>query len=330
MKKFLTIAGARPNLIKLDNKLKQVLVWTGQHYDKEMKDIFFSGLKLPKPKYDLGVTELGEMTDKISKIIEKEKPDYVIVYGDTRSALAGTMSAYYNNVKVIHIEAGMRSGNDNMIEERIRKIIDDIACIHFTVCQEDKENLEMDYKKTQVYNVGAVQIDTMRKSVFPTKLPKDAYKYSVLTIHRDFNVNKENLEEIFSALETWGKKVEFYCHPRTALFIKKNKLELPKNITILPPCSYKQMINRLAYAERVLTDSGGIQLEAYYLRRPCVTLRYDTEWHETANSGWNFLTGPSKERILLALNNNIRGKGEWEYYGVGKAKENIRLYLENL
>lgn len=330
MKKILTVVGNRPQLIKLDKKLKQVLCYTGQHYDECLKDVFFNGLKLPKPKYDLGEVELGKMIDGIRSVIRSERPDYVLLYGDTRSTLAGAISALYENVKIIHVEAGCRSGNEDMIEERIRKLVDDLAVMHFTTCKEDKENLELDYRKTQVYNVGATQIDSMYEYVFPTKKPKDAYQYYVMTLHRDFNLNTKTLKEIFKALEMSGKKIEFYAHPYTYDFIEVEEIIVPKNISIKEPCSYKKMINRVAFADKVITDSGGLQLEAFYLRRPCVTLRSDTEWKETVKSGWNTLVGHDENLILQALAKKERPGGDWYFYGDGSAKKKIRFYLSNL
>ena len=132
MKKFLTVIGNRPQLIKLDKEFKSILVYTGQHYSKGLKDVFFKGLKIKKPDYDLRVQDLGVMIDKLTEVVKKEKPDFIIVYGDTRSTLAGAMVALYENIKLIHIEAGCRSHNSKMVEERIRTIVDEIALIHFT------------------------------------------------------------------------------------------------------------------------------------------------------------------------------------------------------
>jgi len=331
MKKFLTVIGNRPQLIKYDKEFKQILVYTGQHYDELLKDVFFKGLEIPKPDYDLGETELGAMIDKIMIVLDKEKPNYVIVYGDTRSTLAGAMAAYYKNIPIIHIEAGCRSFNTKMVEERIRAIVDEIALIHFTPSQKCKEYLEMDYKKVNVYNVGATQIDTMF-STFPTKKPKDAYKYVVATIHREENLFEEPLKAIFTALEASNREIRLYAHPRLKQTLEAQKsLEIPKNVKLLPPLPYKKMINEIAFADRVITDSGGLQVETFFLRRPCITLRNETEWPETVVQRWNILVGTDKDKIVKSLIDNLkRGEGEMNCYGSGDSKKKIRLILNNL
>jgi len=330
MKKFLTVVGNRPQLIKLDRKFKTTLVYTGQHYDKAMKDVFFKGLKLNKPDYDLGETELGKMITKLTKVVSKEKPDYIILYGDTRSTLAGAIVALSENIKTVHIEAGCRSGDDSMIEERIRKFVDSRATIHLAPSEEARERLEME-GYTHAYNVGATQIDSMYNNAFPTKKPKDAFKYSVATVHRDFNTdNKENLQNIMEALGESGETIKLFIHPRTEEALKKFKIDVPKNIKIKKPVPYKKMINEIAFAKRVITDSGGLQVEAFFLRVPCVTLRHNTEWTETLDSGWNILVGSSKKRILDAISHRRRGDATMYCYGDGDANSKIRLLLNNL
>lgn len=330
MKKFLTVVGNRPQLVKLDTEFKSTLVYTGQHYDAMLKDAFFKGLKIKKPKYDLGETELGPIISKLTDVVKKEKPDYMIVYGDTRSTYAGAIVSVEQDIPLIHIEAGCRSGNDRMIEERVRKLVDSVAIIHFAISEEGAERLESQ-GHTNVYNVGATQIDSMYKNVFPTKKPKDAYQYCVATVHRDFNVdNKENLELIFEAFEESGETIELYLHPRTKKAIEKFKINVPSNVKLLDPVPYKEMINRLAFSKKCITDSGGLQLESYFLRIPCVTLRYDTEYHEAVNNGWNRLVGVNKERIVYSIKEKFRGNSDQYSYGGGDANKKIRLILENL
>tara|TARA_R100001530_G_scaffold107187_1_gene74915 strand:- start:1915 stop:2910 length:996 start_codon:yes stop_codon:yes gene_type:complete len=329
-KKILTVVGNRPQLIKYDKKLKQVLCYTGQHYDKSLKDVFFKGLKLPKPDYDLGKKTLGEITDGIQEVIKKEKPDYVMVYGDTRSTLAGAMAAYYSNIPIIHIEAGCRSFNDDQIEERIRILVDKITTIHLAPSEECVNRLVEDGHR-YIYNVGATQLDTMWDT-FPTKKPRDANKYCILTLHRAENTDdKEKLKSIFEALGESKKKIKFYLHPRTKEAIKKFKLKLPSNIKVLKPIPYKKMIHTMAFAEKVITDSGGIQVEAFFLNVPCITLRDETEWQETVDDGWNILTGANKQKILDALKKGKRGKKyNPKIYGIGRAKKKIKVILQSL
>jgi len=327
MKKFVTIIGTRPQLIKYDRELKQKLVWTGQHYDKLLSNVFFKGLKIPRPDYVLAQTELGAMIDGITPILKKEQPDYVIVYGDCRTTLAGAMAAHYMNIPIIHIEAGCRSYNDSMIEERIRIAVDNLSSVFFTSSEKAKDLL-ISQGKARVFFVGATQIDTMF-SIFPTKKPKDAYKYRIMTLHRDFNIeSKSSLENIMGGVSKSDMSIELYTHPHTKKNLKKFNIAIPKNVSIKRPLGYKQMINRMAFADKVITDSGGLQVEAFVLRRPCITLRNDTEWTETVEQGWNILVSP--DGIGEYINKTWRGKGDWQVYGVAQAKKNIRIYLENL
>ena len=321
----MTIVGNRPQLIKLDKTFETTLIYTGQHYDKTLKDVFFKGLHIRKPDYDLKETELGKMIDRLSLIIKREKPDFIIVYGDTRTTLAGAMVALYENIKLIHIEAGCRSYNDKMIEERIRKIVDQIAIIHFAPTQTCKERLEAE-GHLDVYNVGATQIDAMYNNAFPTKKPKNAYKYNVLTIHREGNM--KNIKTLLTALGKTKKNIKFFCHPRTKKLID---FKLPKNIKMLNPVPYKKMISEIAFADKIITDSGGLQVEAFFLRRPCVTLRDETEWPETVEQGWNKLVGADEQKIIEAVDQElVRGSGDMYVFGGGDSNKKIRLILESL
>lgn len=331
-KKFLTIFGTRPQYVKvaeLSRIFPMVLVHTGQHYYKCMKDIFFKGLKIRKPDYDLAEQDFGRMVTKIEKVVDKEKPDYIIVYGDTRSTYAGALVAYYKNIKLIHIEAGCRSFNDDMVEERIRKFVDDVSFVHFAPSEENAERLKVNRNRLYVYNVGATQLDTIMHKVVPTKKPKDAYKYSVMTLHRAENMDKSILENIFNGLSI-DKKIEFYAHPNTDNKLKEFGIKVPKNIILKKPIGYKEMINRVAFADKVITDSGGLQVEAFFLRRPCLTLRNETEWMETVESGWNRLVGFDKEKIRSAMDGEWRGDHTHTCYGVGDANEKIKIILQSL
>jgi UDP-GlcNAc3NAcA epimerase len=329
-KKFLTILGARPQIIKFDPELKnQVVCYTGQHFSESMKDVFFKGLNLPKPDYDLGETTLGGMTNGIMEVIEKEKPHYVIVYGDTRSTLAGAIASLYKNVPLIHIEAGCRSFNDKMPEERIRTLVDDVAIIHFAPSLSAKEYLERDNKNVSVYNVGATQIDAMHINCFPTTKPEDAGKYVVATIHRESNANVESLQAIMDGFGKSSKNIRLYAHPRTTELLKA--INVPKNVEIKDPIPYKEMINEVAFAEKVITDSGGLQVEAFYLRVPCITLRLETEWMETVDQGWNVLVGTDSNKIARELDSSKPRAGGNQYeFGGGDARRKIRLILESL
>lgn len=332
MKKFLLLAGNRPQLVKASGLLKKfkcVFVYSGQHYSKEMKDVFFKGLKIRKPDYDLKTTELGKMIDSFTVIVQKEKPDYIIVYGDTRTTLAGAIVSLYLNVPLIHVEAGCRSFNNTMIEERIRTLVDDVALIHLTPSESTREYL-LTKGKLNVFNVGATQIDTMHDYVFPTKRPKDAFTYHVATIHRQENLDKNKLSSILLALAEAEKEVRLYVHPNTRKFIKQNKIVVPKNVKFLKPLPYKEMINQVAFADKVITDSGGLQVEAYYLLRPVIILRNETEWQEILDKGINLLCGSDYNRITEALRKEYKMPQEHSVYGVGTANDKIKIILQSL
>ena len=329
--KILTVIGNRPQFMKVDPLLKQTIVYTGQHYDKDMKDIFIKELKIPKPKYDLKETNLGAMIDKIIPIIRKENPDYVIVYGDTNSTLAGAIAAKQCRKKLVHVEAGMRSNNINMIEEQNRRMVDQISDVLLCPSVKIANKLEREGVLGQIGTCGNVMIDTIWE-VLPTKPVKKYGKYYLLTLHRAETVeDKEAMVEVFEALGEIDGKVIFPVHPRTKKNLRKFKIKVPKNVEMIKPVGYKEMINLLGSATKVLTDSGGLQVEAHFLRTPCVTLRSETEWEETLDNYWNILVGTDKETILRAVNLPLKITRERNLvYGGGQAKEKIRNYLKSL
>jgi UDP-GlcNAc3NAcA epimerase len=332
MKRILTIIGNRPQLMKVDNKLEQTIVWTGQHYDECMKDVFFKELNIPEPKYNLNETKLGAMIDKIDEIIKIENPDYVLVYGDTNSTLAGALATKQNRKKLIHVEAGMRSGNMEMIEEQNRKIVDSISDVLLCPCRSAVEILDKEQVFGRVGECGNVMIDTLWSCVPVEDLKEELGEFYLLTIHRAETVdNKEALEEIFGALKITGKKFIFPIHPRTRKNIEEFKIVIPENVEVINPVGYKKMLSYLGSCQKVLTDSGGIQVEAFFLRKPCITLRNETEWTDTVAQGWNKIVGTDKFEIVKAIDSKINyGLQSTMVYGNGSAKEAIRNYLQSL
>ncbi len=303
--KILTIVGTRPQILKIVPGLKgQDICWTGQHYDDLMKDVFFKELGI-KPDYDFDVSRnvkkrgygmnLGEMIDDIIAVLHNIKYDYVLVIGDCRSTIAGAIAAHQTNIKLIHLEAGCRSGDLTMIEERNRILVDrlsDILLVPSDTCMDNLISEGQGYK--QIFKVGTSQLSNILR-VLPTKrIHKE--QYDLLTIHRDFNTNKETLNKILGALKS-DKEIIFPVHPRTKLYLDK----IPKNIKVIEPVGYSEMINLMAYADRVITDSGGVQVEAYALSRPIITLRENTEWPETVKEGWNILVGSDPTKIKEAF-----------------------------
>lgn len=353
--KIVTIVGARPQFIKaaaVSRKLRikndEILVHTGQHYDVNMSDVFFESLNIPKPDYHLGIgsgshaKQTGEMMIAIEAVLLKEKPDYLMVYGDTNSTLAGAIAAAKILIPIIHIEAGLRSFNMNMPEEQNRILTDRISNILFCPTNVAVEHLSKEGISANVYNVGDVMCDAVlhysknldsfnKNNIFDSvqgifkKVPVIKNWY-LATIHRAENTDKiDKIEEILNAFEGLDEPVIFPVHPRTRKFVemlvKKNDYE---NIIFVEPMGYLEMLYFLKNAKKAITDSGGLQKEAYILEIPCVTVRDQTEWTETLEGNHNVLSQPLKEEIIEKV---FKTKIDWEnkkkYYGEGNAAQKI-------
>jgi UDP-N-acetylglucosamine 2-epimerase (non-hydrolysing) len=323
--KILIIVGARPNFIKISPllremekhpKLKPVLVHTGQHYDFEMSKIFFRDLNIPKPNYNLGVgsgshvRQTAKAMERLEPIILKEKSNLVIVVGDVNSTLAGALVAAKLNIPLAHIEAGLRSYDKTMPEEINRLLTDHISELLFCPTETAVENLKKEGIKKGIYQVGDIMYDALlenikialKKSKILEKLKLKPKNYLLMTLHRPSNVdNLENLRKIIETMEGSREKIIFPVHPRTRKNLKKIKLPKFKNFTMIKPVSYLDMLVLEKNAKKILTDSGGVQKEAYWLKTPCLTLRKKTEWVETLEGNWNILTGVNKEKILKAI-----------------------------
>jgi UDP-GlcNAc3NAcA epimerase len=323
--KIISVVGARPQFIKcapLSRELRkdhqEILVHTGQHYDPEMSDIFFQELHIPKPDYNVGVgsgshaEQTGEMLVRIEGILTKEKPDLVIVFGDTNSTLAGALAAVKLHIPVAHVESGLRSYDRSMPEEINRIVTDHISSLLFCPTKTSSDNLAREGITSGVYIVGDVMVDALqfnraiaeRKSGIIDQLGLADRLYIVLTVHRASNTDsRESMEEILSAIGESGLTTVFPVHPRT----KKSLIEyglwnlLPPNILAVEPLGYLDMIHLMGHAEKILTDSGGIQKEAYILGVPCITLRDTTEWIETLDGVWNMLVGSEASKIRAEI-----------------------------
>lgn len=304
--KIFTIVGARPSFIKIDPEIpNQVIVHTGQHYDYKMSKVFFQGMKLPTPEYNLKCTEIGKMIDKLLQLLSKEKPDLVIVIGDTNSALAGALAASMANIKVAHIEAGLRSYDMTMPEEKNRVLIDRISYLLFCPNNAAALNLMKEGTKENVFVVGDPLFDSMGRFM-PIPKSRNYQKYNLLTTHRNFNVdNPERLQSVLDAIGESGVQTIFPVHPRTRKMLK-NIVKLPENLVFKPPQGYKQMLALISNAKKVITDSGGVQREAYWMNVPVIILRENTEWNEIVGRRGGILVGTDKARILDAIL-NFRG-----------------------
>ncbi len=324
--KIATIVGARPQFIKcapLSRQLRQaaaeVLIHTGQHYDANMSDVFFRDLDLPEPDYNLSVgagthgEQSGEMLKQIEQVLLKEKPDCVIVFGDTNSTLAGALAAAKLLIPVAHIEAGLRSFNRRMPEEINRVVTDHLSSSLFCPTEVSVNNLSREGIVKGVYLVGDIMYDALllnvrhaeAKSRILEQLGLKPKSYFLATAHRAENTDDpDRLASIVKAFEMLSRvsPVVWPVHPRTRkVLVSRNWL--PENrgsLRVLDPVSYLDMLWLEKHARGILTDSGGVQKEAYWLEVPCTTLRDETEWIETVEIGWNTLTGTDPDRIFDA------------------------------
>jgi UDP-GlcNAc3NAcA epimerase len=343
--KIITVVGARPQFVKasvvskiLRNKHEEILIHTGQHYDYEMSKAFFDVMNIPQPDYNLEVGsgphgwQKARMLEGIEKIILERKPDLMLVYGDTNSTLAGALAAVKLHVPIAHVEAGLRSFNMSMPEEVNRRLTDHISKLLFCPTSTAINNLNNEGITEGVHLVGDVMYDAaLQYSKLKTDIlernglkPKD---FLMLTVHRPSNTdNKENLERILGAME--GQNVIFPAHPRTVNILEKHGVKVSKNIKIIKPVNYIESLCLIKNASKLLTDSGGMQKEAYFFGTPCITLREETEWVETLEEGWNILTGADRAKIINAID-NFNPDGERKAcYGDGKAGEKIVRIIE--
>lgn len=351
MIKLLTIIGARPQIIKasalsrtiksnFNDQIHEIIVHTGQHYSLNMSDVFFKELDIPQPKYNLRVgsgnhgDQTAKMISRIEEVLGIEKPDYLILYGDTNSTLAGAIAGAKTHVPIVHVEAGLRSFNKNMPEEVNRIICDHLSTYLFTPTKTGTDNLLNEgFKPSKlskyfftnnnplIFNCGDVTYDnlkffdkktTNRSSIIKKlKIKKDSF--ILVTIHRNQNTdNIWRLQQIFDALikiiELYNLEIVLPIHPRTYKMLVKlnidtyNFIQHNKSFKIIEPVSYLNMISLEKFSKMIITDSGGVQKEAYFFKKPCIILRSETEWVELLKSGTSVLVDSDKEKILKSVN----------------------------
>ena len=347
MKKIISIVGARPQFIKhapmqleLQKQFHAMTIHTGQHYDENMSAIFFNELNIPKPdfKFDIGGSkpqgeQTGIMMTEIEKVCMTEKPDAILVYGDTNSTLAGALVGAKMHIPIIHIEAGLRSFNREMPEEINRIVADEFSKLLFCPTDGAIENLKKEgIAHNHIYRCGDVMCD-MIKLIEPTVKPLLTESYYFVTIHRPYNTDDDaRLKSILTILNDLDKKVVFSIHPRTVARLKgfgMKESDFP-NISFIPPMSYADSVSYQKYCDCVITDSGGIQKEAYILGKKCITLRSETEWTETLVNGWNTLIFDDLTQIKNAITEKP-GAYIDNVYGDGHAaKEITTLISQNL
>ncbi len=346
-----TIIGARPQFIKAavvsralraqSQDVREVLIHTGQHYDVNMSDVFFDELAIPRPDYHLGIgggthgQNTGRMIEHIEAVLVKEHPDWVLVYGDTDSTLAGTLAAVKLHIPVAHVEAGLRSFNRRMPEEINRVLTDHAADLLFTPTDTATRNLARGgLSGAQVQQVGDVMYDAAlfygawadRHSRILAQLALSSRGYILATLHRAENTDDPGrMRGILAGFAASPKPILWPLHPRTRKRLQEFGLSLPATVRPIDPVGYLDMVMLEQHAALIATDSGGVQKEAYFHQVPCLTLREETEWVETLDSGWNRLVGADTAPLATALHQTWQpGAPQPQVYGDGHAAERIR------
>ena len=361
--KIVTIVGARPQFIKaaavsraiamhnqrlenLSDVISEIIVHTGQHYDRNMSEVFFDELEIPKPDENLGIgsgshgQQTGEMLPRIEKILLDKKPDWVMVYGDTNSTLAGAIAAVKLQIPVAHVEAGLRSFNRAMPEEHNRVLTDHCSELLFCPTETSVTNLKKEGLYQGIRLVGDVMHDSVlfyenlaeQKSKIIESLKLTPKGYCLATVHRAENTDDiDKICSIFSALDKVAKNVLpviVPLHPRTKKQIISDNLDFPA-IGMIEPVSYLDMLSLEKHAKFIMTDSGGVQKEAYWMKVPCITLRSETEWIETIQSGWNVIAGADANRIFQYAKSVNQPEEHPNVFGDGKSAEKIIAILMN-
>lgn len=367
--KLVSVVGARPNFVKLaalhgrllNRGFDHVIVHTGQHYDYEMSRVFFEQLDIPQPDHYLGVGsgsqgyQVGEIVRRLEAVLNEVGPDAVIVYGDTNSTMAAAVSAVKAGYHVAHVEAGLRSFEPFMQEEVNRKVTDHVSSLLFAPTPTAVKNLENENVYGKVFLTGDVHVDLLsrnkdkiikRSSEVLEKLGLERESFVVVTIHRAENTDDSTrLAEIVKTLEELAAEttVVFPLHPRTRRRLKENGLlrnclssrEAPcpdrPNLFLLKPLGYLDFLSLVSASRLVLTDSGGVQREAYLLKRPTIVLRERTEWAELVDSGWVITVGVARERVISTFRELMEATLEWRpgLLGDGRASERISFLMES-
>ena len=343
--RVLSVVGARPQFVKAAllsaefsrRGIEEVLVHTGQHYDRVMSDVFFEQLQIPEPKYNLEVgsglhgAQTGEMLKRLEPIVIEESPDWLLVYGDTNSTMAGALVAAKLHVPVAHVEAGLRSFNREMPEEVNRIVADHVADLLLVPNGAAATQLASEGISNGVRIVGDLMVDLALRvaAQLPEhppileKLQLRAREYFVATIHRASNTDdRETFCRLLEGLRGVGLPVVFPVHPRTRGIAQQEGAGVDDNIILIDPLPYMEMMALVSRSGAVFTDSGGLQKEAFVMKVPCVTLREETEWLETLEDGWNVLAGSDPQKIVAA-SKRITPMRQGAPYGDGHAAQNI-------
>ena len=351
MKTIVSIVGARPQFIKaapvsraLTSHFNEVMIHTGQHYYYEMSDLFFKEMDMRQPDFNLGIgggthgAQTGTMLIELEKVISAVKPDCILVYGDINSTLAGALTAAKAGIPLAHVEAGLRSYNRTMPEEVNRVLTDHISSWLFCPTDAAVQNLEKEGITKGVYQIGDVMCDALlhnleiarKKSQILKRMDLKKGEYALATVHRAGNTdNRNNMQSILDTLGSLPTRVIFPVHPRARKRIEEWKFIVHSNVSLIEPLGPLDILQLQENANCILTDSGGMQKEAYLLGARCITLREETEWVETVSAGWNSLAGVDAKRIRT-LYETWKPEGERPLlYGDGHAAEKICQILRN-
>jgi UDP-GlcNAc3NAcA epimerase len=339
--RVLSIVGNRPQFIKSaplsvalrERGIDEIVVHTGQHYDRVLSEVFFEELGLPEPDHSLGLrtSDVGTMRPRIAEIVVDERPDWVLVYGDTNSTLAGAVAAAEAAVPLAHVEAGLRSGDLSMPEERNRIEVDRLAQLLLTPDERSSRILAEEGVSGRREVVGDVMADASRQLVpiarersrLLEELGVAPRTYIVATVHREANVRPDRLARITGGLSRLPEPVVFPVHPRTRAALASNRLLLAPHIRLLDPLGYLDFAALGSQARAIVTDSGGLQKEAYWYGVPCVTMRPSTEWADTVELGANTLVDDDPDRIVAAVSDARMPDHRPPLYGDGHASERI-------
>jgi len=348
--KVATIVGARPQFVKaaafgrvLRREHTEVLVHTGQHYDPTLSDVFFQELDLPKPSHHLGVgsgpqgRQTGQMLERLEPVLEKEAPDWVVIFGDANSTLAGGLAASKLHIPLAHVEAGLRSFDRSMPEEINRIVADHTSDLLFAPTQTAMELLQKEGLAKRAHLTGDIMYDSLLQQLpraeetrIIERLALAPGSYALATVHRAANTDDlDAFGRILDALALLEEPVVFPMHPRARLAIASSDLETSSNVRVIEPVGYLEMLALQRSARLVLTDSGGVQKEAYLLGIPCVTMREETEWPETLAGGWNVLTGSDPARIVSAAQRSKPMGTPPLVFGDGHSAERMVRLLSN-
>jgi UDP-GlcNAc3NAcA epimerase len=348
----LSVVGNRPQFVKAfplsaalrERRVDEVVLHTGQHYDPELSEIFFDELGLPRPavRLDAGsgshASQTARMLPGIERAVLEHEPECVVVYGDTNSTLAGALAAAKVGVPVAHVEAGLRSWDRTMPEELNRVVVDHLSSLLLAPMDAAASNLALEGITDGVHQVGDVMYDA---NVRLAPLARDRSRaladagvepngYLLLTLHRQANVERATLARIVDGVRRLSEPVVFPAHPRTRAALEEHRIDVPANVRMLPPVGYVDFAALASQARGVLTDSGGVQKEAYWYAVPCVTLRANTEWVETVETGWNVLVGSDPDALASAVARADRPAAHPPLYGDGRAAERIAALVSTI